>query len=103
VKLWHLYYFLTSLPSLSAAFEFLKDNIGRKWRELARTQGLTQTDIHAIEDKYPHDLKEQSYQALLQWEKNQKGRANIASLVQDLRKRHLNQMANDIECGKYKS
>ncbi|XP_064636915.1 FAS-associated death domain protein-like [Lineus longissimus] len=86
---------------LNAAFEFLKEQLGRKWRELARAQGLSQVDIHSIEDANPRDLKEQSYQALLLWQKKQKTNATIPNLEKDLRKRQFNQMANDIASRKY--
>ncbi|XP_011065459.1 PREDICTED: fas-associated death domain protein [Acromyrmex echinatior] len=42
----------------------VKDRLGRSWRDVARHLGITECEIDAIQNKYPYDLKEQSYEIL---------------------------------------
>ncbi|KAL0117706.1 hypothetical protein PUN28_008840 [Cardiocondyla obscurior] len=42
----------------------VKDKLGRSWRDIARHLGIRECEIDAVQNKYPYDLKEQSYEIL---------------------------------------
>ncbi|XP_024886802.1 fas-associated death domain protein [Temnothorax curvispinosus] len=42
----------------------VRDRLGRSWRDVARHLGIREYEIDAVQSKYPHDLKEQSYEIL---------------------------------------
>lgn len=43
--------------------EHVSERIGNSWRDAARLLGLCEREIDEIENKYPFDLKKQSYMA----------------------------------------
>ena len=72
--------------------DFIKElskYIGRDWKALARSVGLTKTDIEAISHDYHSSLEEQIYQFFEKW-KQQNGRnATIQQLKDGLRNANL--------------
>ncbi|XP_070545507.1 FAS-associated death domain protein-like [Ptychodera flava] len=82
---------------LTEEFEYLRNNLGRDWRTLARKFHLSETDIDAITYNHSRDLKEQSTQAMYLWKKNLGVRADRKSLVETLRKCRLNYLADHVE------
>lgn len=57
-----------SLPD--RVMEKVSEEIGRKWKDLARHLGLREGDINQIETRYPNDLKQRVYACLIKFQKN---------------------------------
>lgn len=45
----------------------ISERIGRSWRDVARYLGIREYQIDIIQNKYPYDLKEQSYEVRWDW------------------------------------
>lgn len=77
-------------------FDYIADNIGKNWRQLARRLGVTDAQVDAIQEGHCRDLREQAYQSLLMWVKNNPEKANKDFLVHSLRSCRLNLIADEI-------
>ena len=74
--------------------KFLKElakEIGLNWRMVARELELPEKEIEGISHDYPHQLHEQSFQALKKWkELGGEQKATALVLRRALRKQRLN-------------
>ena len=72
--------------------DFIKElskYIGRDWKALARSIGLTKTDIEAISHDYHSSLEEQIYQFFEKWKQQNGHNATIQQLKDGLRNANL--------------
>ena len=66
---------------LTREIKFLTEHLGRQWKDLARSLGLTENDLECIADENPTNLREKIRQSLLLWQKRYQEKATKTALV----------------------
>ncbi|XP_001507113.1 FAS-associated death domain protein [Ornithorhynchus anatinus] len=79
---------------LSAAFDIICEHVGREWKKLIRTLGVTDTKIDSIVYAHPYDMIEQFRECLKAWQNIKRNEANVSELLKALRKCKLNLVAD---------
>lgn len=69
---------------LDQAFDIICDNVGKDWKRLIRTLGVTEATIDQVVDANRNDMREQLRQCLNQWKKKKRDSASVSALVQAL-------------------
>lgn len=76
-------YFLTI--GYSKEINFLTKNLGKEWRFFMRTLGVTDGDMLSVEQDYPRNLRDQIYQCLVQWIRDNGGQFDRGRVIAALR------------------
>lgn len=90
-------YLLDNEGELSEAFDLITNNIGSKWRKLARKLGLTEMEIHSIVNQSPSDLQEQIRQSLLTWKRKNKHSVGRTELINALELAEFRMLAHQVQ------
>ncbi|VDI34998.1 FAS-associated death domain protein [Mytilus galloprovincialis] len=91
------------LNALRPEFNFLMKNLSREWRFYLRALGMSDSDVDIVETDYPRSLRDQIYQALVMWAKENKERATKTELIRALRDGSVERfdLASKLEKGNY--
>ncbi|XP_063800209.1 FAS-associated death domain protein isoform X2 [Pseudophryne corroboree] len=71
----------TAGDQLDLAFDIICDNVGRDWRKLVRTLGVTEVTMEQVIYANPFNMQEQLMQCLKEWRKKKRDDANVSALV----------------------
>lgn len=77
----------------------LKDRLGRSWRDVARYLDIRECEIDAVQSKYPHDLKEQSYEILKMYisqSDTERWAINLIRALEKGRRRDLKELVEEL-------
>ncbi|XP_075693152.1 FAS-associated death domain protein [Rhinoderma darwinii] len=69
---------------LDLAFDIICDNVGKDWKKLIRTLGVTDVTMDQVIYANPNNMREQLMQCLKEWRKKKKDSATVSALVQAL-------------------
>ncbi|XP_056383577.1 FAS-associated death domain protein [Hyla sarda] len=69
---------------LDQAFDIICDNVGRDWKKLIRSLGVSESTIEQVVYANPNNMREQLQQCLNEWKKKRKDGATISVLVKAL-------------------
>ncbi|CAG2221198.1 FADD [Mytilus edulis] len=91
------------LNALRPEFNFLMKNLSREWRFYLRALGMSDSDVDIVETDYPRSLRDQIYQALVMWAKENKERATKTELIRALKDGSVERfdLASKLEKGNY--
>ncbi|KAI9517800.1 hypothetical protein NQZ68_000969 [Dissostichus eleginoides] len=82
---------------LGIASEVIVENLGRNWRKLGRSLGLTEVKIDSVSTRHPTDLEETTRELLKEWRRSRGAQARTQELIQALRACLLNRTADQVE------
>ncbi|KAF3833217.1 hypothetical protein F7725_026882 [Dissostichus mawsoni] len=82
---------------LGIASEVIVENLGRNWRKLGRSLGLTEVKIDSVSTRHPTDLEETTRELLKEWRRSRGAQARTQELIQALRACMLNRTADQVE------
>ncbi|XP_018410026.1 PREDICTED: FAS-associated death domain protein [Nanorana parkeri] len=69
---------------LGQAFDIICENVGKDWKMLIRTLGITDSTIEQVAYANPYNMKEQIRQCLREWKKKKRENANVSVLIKAL-------------------
>lgn len=72
-----------------------------QWEGLASRLGLSNAKIHNIKEDYRGNNSEIKYQMLVSWKQKNGKNATYRALIEGLKKAGLEDLANEIQDGKY--
>ncbi|XP_071975223.1 FAS-associated death domain protein [Engystomops pustulosus] len=75
--------------NLDEAFDIICDNVGKDWKRLIRTLGVTDNTIDQVVNSNPYNMREQLFQCLREWRTKKKDKATVSALVEALDKCRL--------------
>ncbi|XP_040184074.1 FAS-associated death domain protein [Rana temporaria] len=81
---------------LGQAFDIICENVGKDWKMLMRTLGVTDGTMDQIIYANPYNLREQIRQCLREWKKKKRENANVSALIKALEKCRLKLVAEKI-------
>ncbi|XP_034412583.1 FAS-associated death domain protein [Cyclopterus lumpus] len=81
---------------LDIATDVIAENLGRTWRKLGRTLGVTDVKLESISRRHT-DLEETARELLKEWRKSRGAKARASDLVAALRACKLNLTADKVE------
>ncbi|KOX78027.1 Death domain-containing adapter protein BG4 [Melipona quadrifasciata] len=90
---------LSTQETTKQILSHLSERIGRSWRDTVRNLGVPEYQIDIIENKYPFDLKEQSYQALklyMSQYSNNNWKINLINALEKARRRDLKELVEKL-------
>lgn len=91
-------FFLFFLPAkLDIAKEVIAENLGTRWRRLARKLGLSEVKLESISKRHPSELYETAVEMLKEWRKMRGPEADVADLIKALRACDFNMTADILE------
>ena len=73
----------------------IAESVGKRWKMLARELEVHEKYIEAIDEDYPRNLHERSYQSLLKWKELKGERATAKELKRALQREGLNSLAHE--------
>ncbi|XP_075044383.1 FAS-associated death domain protein [Mixophyes fleayi] len=69
---------------LDRAFDIICDNVGRDWRRLMRSLGMTDPIMEQVMDAHPRNMREQLMQCLIKWREKKRDDASVTALMHAL-------------------
>lgn len=99
VKKFILHHFF--LADIIKEIEFVSKSIGRDWKYLMRSLGLTEAELEEVMDNYPRNMREQIRQALLMWALNSQSVARKEDLVKALAECQRNDLVHSLNSRNY--
>ncbi|XP_077318443.1 FAS-associated death domain protein [Lithobates pipiens] len=81
---------------LGQAFDIICENVGKDWKMLMRTLGVTDSTMEQISYANPYNLREQIRQCLREWKKKKRENANVSALIKALEKCRMKLVAEKI-------
>ncbi|XP_030056600.1 FAS-associated death domain protein [Microcaecilia unicolor] len=82
---------------LRIAFLVICENVGRHWKMLLRTLGVSEAKLDAIMAAHPNNLQEQLMQGLKAWQKSRGKDAKLSELLKALQNCRLKLVVDYIE------
>uniref|UniRef100_H3BYG2 Fas (tnfrsf6)-associated via death domain n=1 Tax=Tetraodon nigroviridis TaxID=99883 RepID=H3BYG2_TETNG len=82
---------------LDIAKEVIAENLGTRWRRLARKLGLSEVKLESISKRHPSELYETAVEMLKEWRKMRGPEADVADLIKALRACDFNMTADILE------
>ncbi|CAI9600884.1 unnamed protein product [Staurois parvus] len=71
---------------LGQAFDIICENVGKDWKMLMRTLGVTDSTMEHVVYANPYNLREQIRQCLREWKQKKRENANVSALIKALEK-----------------
>ncbi|XP_072278186.1 FAS-associated death domain protein [Pyxicephalus adspersus] len=81
---------------LGQAFDIICESVGKDWKMLMRTLGLTDGTIDQVVYANPYNLREQIRHCLREWRRKKKENAKVSALIQALEKCRMKLVAERI-------
>ncbi|XP_071329003.1 FAS-associated death domain protein [Trachinotus anak] len=87
----------TERAKLEVATQVIAENLGRSWRKLGRSLGVTEVKLESISKRHPTDLEETVVELLKEWRKSRGAEARATQLIEALRACQFNLTADKVE------